>query len=178
MAAGRSPSASSGRCHPSGLQRITLGPLSLGALQAMFRARLGRSWPRPLLRRIHEDSDGNPFFALEIARALERDSVGPGSALPVPRDLEELLRARIDVLPLSTRSALLIAAVSSQPTPDLVAAASGLDLAAHDALAAAERAGVIEIQAGQVRFTHPLLASAVYAGASTGRAPGRASRAR
>ncbi len=43
----------------------------------------------------------------------------------------------------------------------------GLDLAAHDALAAAERAGVIEIRAGQVRFTHPLLASTVYAGAST-----------
>ena len=93
--------------------------------------------------------------------------MGPGSALPVPRDLEDLLRARVDVLPLDTRSALLVAAASSQPTPDLVASASGLDLAAHDALAAAERAGVIEVQAGQVRFTHPLLASAVYAGAST-----------
>ena len=151
---------------PHRLQRITLGPLSLGALQAMLRARLGRSWPRPLLRRIHENSDGNPFFALEIARALERDSANPGSALPVPRDLEELLRARIDVLPASSRSALLVASVSSQPTPDLVAAATGLDLATHDALAAAERAGVIEIRAGQVRFTHPLLASTVYAGAS------------
>ena len=43
---------------------------------------------------------------------------------------------------------------------------NGLDLATHDALAAAERAGVIEIQAGEVRFTHPLLASTVYAGAS------------
>jgi DNA-binding CsgD family transcriptional regulator len=152
---------------PERMQRITLGPLSLGALQAMFRARLGRSWPRPLLRRIHENSAGNPFFALEIARALERDSVSPGSPLPVPADLGELLRARIDVLPLVTRSALLAASASSQPTPDLVAAASGLNVGAHDALAAAERAGVIEIEAGQVRFTHPLLASAVYAGAST-----------
>ena len=98
---------------PERMQRITLGPLSLGALQAMFRARLGRSWPRPLLRRIHENSAGNPFFALEIARALERDWVSPGSALPVPRDLEELLRARIDVLPASARSALLVASVSS-----------------------------------------------------------------
>ncbi len=151
---------------PQRLRHIALGPLSLGALQAMFRARLGRSWPRPLLRRIHENSGGNPFFALEIARALERDSVSPGSALPVPRDLEELLRARIDVLPASSRSALLVASVSSHPTPDLVAAATGLDRAKHDALAAAERAGVVEIQAGQVRFTHPLLASTVYAGAS------------
>ena len=151
---------------PDRLHRITLGPLSLGALQAMLRARLGRSWPRPLLRRIHENSDGNPFFALEIARVLEHDVASPGSALPVPRDLEELLRARIDVLPASARAALLVVSVSSQPTPDLVAAASGLDLAAHDALAAAERAGVIEIRARHVRFTHPLLASTVYAGAS------------
>lgn len=151
---------------PQRLHHIALGPLSLGALQAMFRARLGRSWPRPLLRRIHENSGGNPFFALEIARALERDSMSPGSALPVPRDLEELLRTRIDDLPVSSRSVLLVASVSSLPTQDLVAAAAGLDLATHDALAAAERAGVIEIQAGQVRFTHPLLASTVYSGAS------------
>ena len=151
---------------PNRLHRMTLGPLSLGALQAMLRARLGRSWPRPLLRRIHERSGGNPFFALEIARALERDSMNPGSTLPVPRDLEELLRTRIEDLPVTSRAGLLVASVSSRPTPDLVAAAAGLDLATDDALAVAERAGVIEIHAGQVRFTHPLLASTVYAGAS------------
>ena len=151
---------------PDRLHRISLGPLSLGALQAMLRARLGRSWPRPLLRRIHENSDGNPFFALEIARALEPDWTSPGSALPVPRDLEELLRARIDVLPAHAVLALLVVSATSQPTRELVAAASGLDLAARDALAVAERAGVIEIRAGHVRFTHPLLASTVYAGAS------------
>ena len=132
----------------------------------MLRARLGRSWPRPLLRRIHENSDGNPFFALEIARVLEHDGASPGSALPVPRDLQELLRARIDVLPASAASALLVVSASSQPTPELVAAASGLDLAAPDALAAAERAGVIEVRARHVRFTHPLLASTVYGSAS------------
>ena len=151
---------------PDRLHHITLGPLSLGALQAMLRAHLGRSWPRPLLRRIHENSDGNPFFALEIARALERDWTSPGSTLPVPKDLEELLRARIDVLPASAALALLVVSASSQPTPELVAAASGLALDASDALAAAERAGVIEIRARHVRFTHPLLASTVYAGAS------------
>ena len=67
---------------PGRLQRITLGPLSLGALQAMLRARLGGSLPRPLLRRIHEASDGSPFFALEIARALEGDSWDPDQPCP------------------------------------------------------------------------------------------------
>jgi DNA-binding NarL/FixJ family response regulator len=151
---------------PERTDRITLGPLSLGALQALFRARLGRSWPRPILRRIHEASDGNPFFALEIARALGSDWVEAGSALPVPGDLEALLRARIDLLPTDTRLALLVASASSQPTPDLVAAATGSGSAAYGALAAAESAGDIDTRSGQVRFTHPLLASTVYAAAS------------
>ena len=151
---------------PERLDRIIVGPLSLGALQALFRARLGRSWPRPLLRRIHEASGGNPFFALEIARAVDSDQWDPGSALPIPRDLETLLRARIDLLPADARRALLVVAAASQPTPDLVAATTGLDSTALDALAAAEHAGVIETSAGQIRFAHPLLATAVYAGAS------------
>jgi DNA-binding NarL/FixJ family response regulator len=153
---------------PDRLHRISPGALSLGALQAMLRARLGRSWPRPLLRRIHENSGGNPFFALEIARALELDWANPGPALPVPRDLEGLLRNRIDVLSADAGLVLLVASVSSQPITGLVAAASGLGPAAHEALVSAERAGVIEIRAGNVRFTHPLLASTVYAGASPG----------
>ena len=89
-----------------------------------------------------------------------------GNPAAVPRDLEKLLRARIDQLPADARSALLVVSASSQPTPDLVAATTGLDLAALDALAVAEHAGVIETGAGQVRFTHPLLASTVYAGAT------------
>ena len=164
---GRSPGGVDLALSPERLHRVALGPLSLGALQALFRARLGRSWSRPFLRRIHEASDGNPFFALEIARALEGEPVGPDYVLPLPRDLEGLLRKRIDVLPADARLALLIVSASSQPTPDLVASATGMDPATHDALAAAERAGVIDTRTGQVRFTHPLLASTVYAGAST-----------
>lgn len=152
---------------PERMDRITLGPLSLGALQALFRVRLGRSWPRPVLRRIHEASDGNPFFALEIARALGGDWVEAGSTLPVPRDLEALLRARIDRLPPDTRLALLVASASSEPTAELVAAATGSGPAANDALVAAERAGVIDTRSGPIRFTHPLLASTVYMAASS-----------
>ena len=151
---------------PERMDWITLGPLSLGALQALFQARLGRSWPRPVLRRIHEASDGNPFFALEIARALGSDWVEAGSTLPVPRDLEALLKARIDLLPPDTRLALLVASASSEPTPELVVAAAGSGPTANDALIAAERAGVIDTRSGQVRFTHPLLASTVYVAAS------------
>lgn len=164
---GRTPLGLDRALVPERLHRITLGPLSLGALQAMLRGRTGRSLPRPLLRRIHETSGGNPLFALEIAMALEGGaSLSPGTALPIPHYLEELLRARIESLPAGSRTALLFASASSQPTPELVAVATGMGPAAHNALMEAARAGVIEIQAGQVRFTHPLLASTLYAAAS------------
>jgi DNA-binding CsgD family transcriptional regulator len=149
------------------LHRMILGPLSLGALQAMLRGRLNRSLPRPLLRRIHETSGGNPLFALEIATSLDDGTaLRPGTALPIPRDLEDLLRARIESLPADTRTALLFASATSRPTLEVVAAATGTGRAARGALTAAERAGVIEIRADEIRFTHPLLASTVYGDAS------------
>ena len=112
---------------PERLHRLTLGPLSLGALQAMLRTRLGRSFPRPLLRRIYEASGGNPLFALEIAMALEGDEApGPGTALPIPSDIRELLRGRIESLGPDTRTALVAASASSEPTLELIAAATGI----------------------------------------------------
>ena len=36
------------------LERVALGPLSLGALQRLLQQRLGSTLPRPILRRIHE----------------------------------------------------------------------------------------------------------------------------
>src|SRR4051812_18090388 len=46
--------------------RLTLEPLSLGALHRLIHERLALSLPRPALRRLHEASGGNPFYALEI----------------------------------------------------------------------------------------------------------------
>jgi hypothetical protein len=39
--------------------------------------------------RLHRVSHGNPFFALEIARAIARQGLraDPGAPLPVPEDL-------------------------------------------------------------------------------------------
>jgi predicted ATPase len=90
------------------VQRIPVGPLSVGALHRFLRNRLGRSFARQTLLRIHERSGGNPFFALELARVLDED-VDPLQPLPVPETLEELVRARISALPASTREALALA---------------------------------------------------------------------
>ena len=55
------------------VQRLPVGPLSVGALHRFLRDRLGRSFARQTLLRIHERSGGNPFFALELARVLDAD---------------------------------------------------------------------------------------------------------
>ena len=109
-------------------------------------------------------SGGNPFFALELGRALlTRDvSPAPGEPLPVPATLNELVRERLAGIPTAAREAALVVSALSRPTVELVAAAAG----GGDGAAALEKAaaaGVLEVADGRVRFSHPLLASVVYA---------------
>ena len=79
------------------LRVIGVGGLSVGAIHEMLRARLDATFPRPTLIRLWETSQGNPFFALELATALQRrgGTLAPGEELPIPSDLDELLRVRV-----------------------------------------------------------------------------------
>ncbi|MBB6036893.1 helix-turn-helix transcriptional regulator [Phytomonospora endophytica] len=150
--------------------RLHLRGLSLDGLHRLLRARTGRPWPRPALIRLHETSGGNPFYALEIARAMDRAGTGrTAAALPLPRTLAEVVGERITALAEPTREALLYVAAMPRPQVTELAAALGEHDDPADALQDAEDAGVIEIHGGTVRFTHPLLASTVYADAAPGR---------
>ena len=70
--------------HADRIERLRVGPLSVGATHELLRQPLGRTFARPTLLRLHEASGGNPFYALELARALPPD-VDPTQPLPVPR---------------------------------------------------------------------------------------------
>jgi DNA-binding CsgD family transcriptional regulator len=142
---------------PERVLRVSVGSLDFVALNTLLHARLGTVLSRPLLRRIHEVSGGNPFFALELAREPER--LEPGRGLPLTLDL--LVRGRVSALPEEARTALLAAAAASQPTVELVDRAVGTP----DALAPAEVAHIAVLAHGKVSFEHPLLASAAYAAA-------------
>ncbi len=87
-----------------GLERLAVRPLSLGAIQKLVQDRLGFLPPRPALRRLHDLSGGNPFFALELARALRGGALTlePGERLPVA--LDELAGARVRALSEGARS--------------------------------------------------------------------------
>jgi DNA-binding CsgD family transcriptional regulator len=142
---------------PERVQRLPVGPLSVGALHRYLRDRLGGPFARQTLLRIHERSGGNPFFALELARVLDVD-LDPLEPLQVPETLEELVRARISGLPASTRDALALASALGTTSESLLEQAG----VAADALDAAAVANVIERENGTIRFTHPLLSSVLY----------------
>jgi DNA-binding CsgD family transcriptional regulator len=139
------------------LQRLPVGPLSIGAIHRLLLDRLGRPFPRQTLLRIHEASGGNPFFALELARVLALD-VDPLEPLPVPETLDELVRARLAGLPAATRDALALAAAVGTPSRSLLERAG----VAPDALEPAVAAHVVEYEERSIRFTHPLLSSVLY----------------
>lgn len=137
-------------------ERLAVGPLSVGALQTLLRHRLERVLPRPTLLRIHETSGGNPFYALELARAFPHD-LDPSRPLPVPETLDELLRARIEALPEPSRHALVLLSAIGEANAATVRKA-GIE----EALEVAIARGIVERTADRLRFTHPLLASSVY----------------
>lgn len=147
---------------PSTVTREVIGPLKVAAIHHVIRGHLGESFSRPTLVRVHEASAGNPLFALEIARLL-RDvgNVSPGQPLPVPRDVESLVRKRVTGLPRRTRDVLLAAAALGNPRTDLVSKAVGL--AVDEELDPAARRGIASLVDNVVQFRHPLFGAVLYA---------------
>jgi predicted ATPase len=152
----------------SGVHRLRVGPFGEETMIRLLRDRIGDELAHPILRRLHGVSHGNPFFALEIARALSTQAVRPepGEPLPVPEDLQELLRARLAALPSDAADALLVVAAATRPTVDLVLGAARHRDRASAGIGKAEEAEIVERAGERIDFTHPLLGSTVYAAAS------------
>ena len=146
------------RVHP-----VHIGPLSFDAIERVLRDKVGEGFPRTTLLSLHEMSGGNPFFAQEIGRALLRrgGGVAAGERFPVPDRLQELIEDRLQGLPAGTVEALEIVSALSAPTLDAIAAAIAPSAVDHRMRPAIE-SGVVEVVGDRLRFTHPLLASAVY----------------
>lgn len=145
------------------LRTVEVRGLSVGAIQDLLHARLGATFPRPTLLRLWQTSGGNPFFALELAGALQRrgGTLAPGEELPIPSDLDELLHARLDRLSTAALGAARAVAALAEPTVPLVERAVGRRSDAG--LAETLAARILELDGERLRFTHPLLASAVAA---------------
>jgi DNA-binding CsgD family transcriptional regulator len=149
-------------CYGARHEAIVLGPLSAGALSALLRSRLEVHVSRPALKRIHDASGGNPMYALELLRATARtDDLGSLMRIALPSSVEELVSDRIGRLPARTIGFLEVVAALERPSVALLrAVVDGADAAMEEAVG--ERVLVVD-DGGRVRFTHPLVGSAVYA---------------
>ncbi|HEY7017098.1 MAG TPA: AAA family ATPase [Gaiellaceae bacterium] len=143
------------------LRTIRVGGLSLGATHELLRNRLGATFARPVLIKLWETSGGNPFFALELAAALQRrgGTLGAGEELPIPTAMDELLDVRLDALGSDALDVASTVAALAEPTVSLVEPAVGPGYEAG--LDETVVAGILELDGERLRFAHPLLGSAV-----------------
>jgi len=148
--------------HDLEVEHLEPGPLSAAALHRVLTEELGHAFSRPTLVRIAQAAGGNPLYAVEIARELDRRGEHDISArVPVPQGLDALVRARVQALPAGTRDGLLRAAALARPDTETIDPAE---------LAPAEEAGLVSVEAdGRIEFAHPLYASAVYSAAPAAR---------
>jgi DNA-binding CsgD family transcriptional regulator/tetratricopeptide (TPR) repeat protein len=148
---------------PDRLNRVRLGPLSLGAIGEILRSQRGLALPRYELTRLYETCGGNPFYALECARMLiEHPQLSvTNEPIPIPRSLSELVRHRVRQLMPDVRRVGQLAAASSRPREGLIRAACD-DRESWSAIDLAVDAGLIERSGEMLRFTHPLLRSVLY----------------
>jgi DNA-binding CsgD family transcriptional regulator len=143
------------------LRTIQVRGLSLGATHELLRNRLDATFARPVLIKLWETSGGNPFFALELAAALQHQggALAAGEDLPIPTALDELLRARLDGLGDDALDVASTVEALADPTVSLVESVVGAGYEAG--LSETYAAGVLERDRQRLRFTHPLLGSAV-----------------
>ena len=152
---------------PDTVARVRLRPLSIHDLNAAISARLRRPFSRPTMGRIHEVSGGNPFYAIELARAIAESA--PGVETSLPRTLADVVRARLSGLDPHVHDALLAASCMAAPTVELVSTATRSDDdRLIELLENAESNGIIAIDGNRIQFAHPLLARGVYTEAAPG----------
>jgi AAA ATPase domain len=151
------------------VERLMVGPLSENDMGDLLRARLGASFPRRIVARIHELCRGNPFFALEVAMGVQRAAHDgePDEDLRISSDLQGLLLERVEGLPADSGRAMLIVASAAHATLTLLERTMG----AAGARAGVDRCvelGILDVNGDRLRFSHPLIGSAVYAAALPG----------
>jgi DNA-binding CsgD family transcriptional regulator len=152
---------------PAGFERgfpgVQLGPLS--AADASLILDMQPRPPRGRARaQVLAQAAGNPMALIELAKVIADDPAASrrwaAEPLPLTDRLSAVINSRFATLPEQTQAALLLAAVADGP--DLTAAATAVSEPGAQALVPAEQLGLIRIDRTGLRFSHPLVRSAIY----------------
>ena len=151
-----------------GLPQLTLSGLPTDAAADLLVALCEGRVDRHLAARMAAQTNGNPLALCELGRELALGRLAPGTLLhqPVPlgQRLETYYRARLAGLAPDTRSLLLLIASHIGDDPTVVWRAARLGVLDPEAAGPAESDRLIELRP-TLRFPHPLIRAAVYAGA-------------
>jgi DNA-binding CsgD family transcriptional regulator len=159
--------AARGQAPPAGFDR-GFPELRLEPLSSADASRLLDMHPHPPLGRaraqVLAQAAGNPMALIELATVIAEDPAAShrwaAEPLPLTDRLTAILTSRFAALPEQAQAALLLAAVADGP--DLTAAATAGSGPDAQTLAPAEQLGLITIDRTGLRFSHPLVRSAIY----------------
>ena len=83
-----------------GFRRLPGRPGVVGAIHRLLWGRLALNLPRPVARARARDRGGNPFFALELGRAVVAGTIrADGADVALPESLRALVAERLGELP-------------------------------------------------------------------------------
>lgn len=145
---------------PGRSSSLTLGPLGLDETRSLLRPFV-LGIPRPVLRRVHELSGGNPLYAIELARSLPADRWPEPADIHPPPSIGAAITTRIEALPMDVQRCLAVAAALGSVSLRALREATP-DIELQAALSVARREGLLVVDGERVRFGHPLVASAAY----------------
>jgi predicted ATPase len=156
-----------GQAPPPGFDR-GFPELNLGPLSAADAGRLLGAQPVPPRGRARSQvlaqAEGNPLALIELAKVIAEDPAASrrwdAEPLPLTDRLSAVIAARFVALPERAQAALLLAAVADGS--ELTAAASHGGGPDALTLAPAEREGLVTLDRAGLRFSHPLVRSAIY----------------
>ena len=100
------------------VERVVAEPLDASSIYAVVRDQLGLVLTPPELERVHELSGGNPFHALQLARAIAEGPRDARGELRLPAALGELVEERLRRLPSEALRAVAVCALMTAPTVD------------------------------------------------------------
>jgi len=152
-------------------QRLALRGLDAAAVAELVASSSGAA-AVPLAERLAEVTGGNPFFLVEVLRALEQEGrlaspLGPGDVLTLPDTVRDSIRRHLEPIPAEDRDLLAVAAIAGDDF-DVALLALALDSDATAALErlhlAVERGFLVERPgvAGRFRFAHALVRETIY----------------
>jgi adenylate cyclase len=155
---------------------IQLRPLGVDDTRALVEAVLGSRPPKALVKFVAQRTGGNPFFVGEVLRSLEesnalervdgRRRLRPGwDRRELPATVEEVLAARLDLLPRSTTAVLQTASVIGRRVAlallrEVHDGDADVDVAVEEL---AQRRFVDRTGADEIAFHHALVQDAAYA---------------